>query len=64
MTTELREKIRTGEIVCDCWSRGIRPGFRIVGGELALDGVKEQAHFVECPWVNAVDQVYRQERKT
>lgn len=60
---KLREAIRTGEIQCDCWNRGIRPGFRIVGGDTRYAGKEETGHFTTCPWVKAVNDVYLLERK-
>lgn len=62
MTQKLREAIRSGEIQCDCWNRDIRPGFRLVGGELRLTN-EPQGHFDQCPWAAAVAKVYSEERR-
>lgn len=59
---KLREAIRSGEIQCDCWNRGIRPGFHVVGGELRLTN-EPQAHFGTCLWAAAVAKVYSEERR-
>lgn len=62
MSQVLREAIRSGEIQCTCWNRGIRPGFRYEGDKLMYDGKQETAHFNECKWVYAVSRIYQLER--
>jgi hypothetical protein len=63
LETFLREALRAGKIECRCMP-DVR-GFRVTGNPpyLLYDGKREGQHELTCEWVNAVNEIYKRERK-